>query len=306
MKNIGQYIDEFISYLSIEKKASHHTVINYGNDLNQFAAFLSEFTGQPVERLTVTAVGPLTMRNFLGQLQNSGQARATIARKLSALRSFYRYLLKMGIIEKNPLASVHTPRQEKRLPRILSEGEASRLVEAPSFPSRSFWRDRAILEVIYGCGLRVSELVALDLPDVDLKEGYLYIKGKGGKERVVPIGECALTALKNYIKSERPRLSACWENPSPAVFLNCRGGRLTDRAVRYLVGKYAGYSGLKEKVYPHMLRHSFATHMLDRGADLRTVQELLGHARLSTTQVYTHVSQEQLRRVYRRTHPRER
>lgn len=305
LTRLGACIDDFLHYLDIERKASPYTVASYRTDLSQFADFVAERKQLSAEAVSPVQVDHLLVRQFLAQLQQQGQSRSTIARKLAALRSFYRFLLKNRLVTDSPLKSVYTPRKELRLPRCLSEIDCARLVESPS-PQDSFpRRDRAILEVIYGCGLRIGELVKLDLGDLDFEAEILRVQGKGDKERIVPLGQAAAEALKAYLDLERPRIGAK-ERASRAVFLNHRGGRLGSRGIRNLLNKYAAAAGLREAVHPHMLRHSYATHLLDHGADLRVVQELLGHARLSTTQIYTHLSREQLRRVYQKSHPRER
>jgi integrase/recombinase XerC len=312
-------IDLFLTYLKTERGYSEHTLINYSADLSQFTQFIAPVLEKPVEAVRPGQITHLVIRQYLGHLQKLGRSRATVARKLAVLRTFYKFLLRQGLVERNPLERVSTPRQEKRLPGFLSEKEASRLVESPDPASLLGLRDLAILEVIYGCGLRVSELVGLNLIHLDLPGGYLRVQGKGGKERIVPMGRQAAEALEVYLTKGRPglrrrqkaalkesvndRSQLLWEQP---LFLNKHGTRLSDRGVRDLVKKYASRSGLDQAVYPHLLRHTFATHLLDRGADLRSVQELLGHARLSTTQIYTHVTKKQLHRVYRRSHPRER
>ncbi|NPV92060.1 MAG: tyrosine recombinase XerC [Firmicutes bacterium] len=303
---IEECIGEFLHYLKIEKNASPNTIINYSLDLDQFKQFLAEKKGIPVEDLIPQQVDHLVVRQFLALLQDEGRARTTIARKLAALRSFFRFLQRMKVIDRSPLKAVYTPKLESRLPRHLSESDCVRLIEAPSAQDSYPLRDKAILEVIYGCGLRISELVNLDLGDIDFEMGLVRVWGKGSKERIVPIGGPAMEALERYLAGERPRMGGKRSRPETAVFLNKSGGRLTDRGTRNLLKKYSNAAGLKESVHPHMLRHSYATHMLDHGADLRSVQELLGHSRLSTTQVYTHLSKEQLKRVYQTAHPRER
>lgn len=316
MKHLGQLIDDFLMYLKTGKNSSELTLVNYASDLGQLAEFLSELINQPVESIQPDQITHLSIRQYLGHLQFLGRSRATIARKMAAIRSFFKYLIRQGLISKSPVELVGTPKREKKLPGFLNATDAAKLVESPSENSLLGIRDRAILEVLYGAGLRVSELVGLNLGDVDLVNGYLRIMGKGNKERIVPLGSCASLALEEYAQTSRKVFiqrsrgkqasvanNSEWET---AVFLNRQGGRLSSRGVREIVKKYARQSGLSSEVHPHMLRHSFATHLLDGGADLRSVQELLGHARLSTTQVYTHITREQLRRVYKNSHPRER
>lgn len=306
MKHIDECIDDFLYYLNIERNASLLTITNYGSDLRQFVSFAADSRGIEARAVTPASIDHFLVRQFLAYLQGQGRSRSTIARKLASLRSFFRYLQRVKIIDKSPLKAVYTPKLEMRLPHFLSENDCTRLIESPSTQDSFPLRDRAILEVIYGCGLRISELVTLDTNSIDFESQLVRVWGKGRKERIVPLGSAAKSALSDYLALERPRLSGKNGKPSPAVFLNRMGGRLSDRGIRELIKKYSTAAGLKESVFPHMLRHSYATHMLDHGADLRSVQELLGHARLSTTQIYTHLSKEQLKRVYQRSHPRER
>jgi integrase/recombinase XerC len=247
-------------------------------------------------------VNHLAIRKHLAQLQLSGLKRSTIARKMASLRAFFRYLSREELITANPLAFVSTPKIEKRLPEVLSQDGAWALVQAPDINTPSGLRDRAILEVLYACGLRVSELVGLDIADADLTLGYVRVMGKGSKERVVPVGSYAVNALNMYLATGRHLLDK--SGSSPALFLNKSGGRLSARSIRNIVEKYVQMVSAQCKVSPHTLRHSFATHLLDGGADLRSVQELLGHVKMSTTQIYTHVSKERLLAVYEKSHPR--
>lgn len=282
---------EFMKYLSAERNLSEHTQRNYLSDLEQ----LIEYIGNR----NIRYIGNLEIRGYLSHLHGLGLKRSSIVRKLSAFRTFFRYLHREGYIDSNPAKIVATPKQEKALPSYLSVDDAFRLVEAPDGEETSSIRDRAILELFYSSGIRVGELVSLDEEDTNLSDGLIKVKGKGRKERIVPIGSKAIEALKRYI--ERKRIKVHGEN-NP-LFINRRGTRLTERSVRRIVLKYSR-EALKNPVSPHTLRHSFATHLLDAGADLRAIQELLGHRSLSTTQKYTHLGMDKLMEVYDKAHPR--
>jgi tyrosine recombinase XerC len=290
-----QLLDQFLRYQRVEKNASDHTVVNYQRDIMQFWQFLDDDT------LTVQDINRSMLRRYLSHLQQGGYARSSIARKLSSLRSFFRFLVAEGFCEQNPLQHLSTPKQERLLPNFLYQNDCFALLAAPD-SSILGQRDRAILELLYATGIRVSELVGLSMHDVDWRGGYLRVFGKGSKERIVPIGKMACQSLGEYLVSSRPKLL---RHPKEAAFfLNRLGGRLSDRSIRRLIDKYVEQAALKTHVSPHTLRHTFATHLLDNGADLRSVQELLGHTRVSTTQIYTHVTKERLKTVYRRAHPR--
>ena len=292
----------FLAYLRDQRSCSPSTVRAYRSDLNQFLEFL-EGHGGAARR--PESIDPLFVRAFLGHLHERQESRATTARKLACLRSFFRFLVREGIVEENPARVVRTPKLERKLPRLLAEEEVVRLIEAPDASTPKGKRDRAILEILYATGMRVGEMVALDLEDVDLSERTIRVLGKGGKQRRVLFGEKAREALLAYLGARRtaPGRGSRGDD-AEALFHNRRGGRLTDRSVRRILDARIRECALKHRISPHGLRHSFATHLLDRGADLRAIQELLGHASLSTTQRYTHVSTEQMLRVYRKAHPR--
>ncbi|NLY54208.1 MAG: tyrosine recombinase XerC [Firmicutes bacterium] len=292
-----ELLDRFLRYQRVEKNASVHTINNYQSDILQFIAFSSDHVQSP------TDIGRAELRRYLVYLQKEGYARSSIARKLSALRSFFRFLVRDEVCPSNPLDLLSTPKQGRQLPLFLQVSECLSLLEAPD-DSVLGKRDKALLEMLYATGIRVSELVGLSLHDVDYRQGYARVLGKGGKERIVPVGEPACQALECYIKDARPLLVNAKKPNEKALFLNKAGGRLSDRSVRRLMDKYVQKVALERDVSPHTLRHSFATHMLDNGADLRSVQELLGHASVSTTQLYTHVTRERLKAVYRQAHPR--
>lgn len=290
--DMQRYIDKFINYLKIEKNAAGHTITNYGKDLEAFAAFTGEKEPEEIDHLA--------LRRFLAQMRSSNFSKRTIARKLSSLRTFFKFLYREGLIKTNPVSAVSTPKLDRSLPVFLDTEKAVRLVQAPKDSTLSGLRDRAILETLYSTGIRVSELVGLDMPDIDFISGVIKVMGKGSRQRIVPIGEPALKAIRRYADGKPGEKVRDKE----AVFLNKSGRRLTDRSVRRVVDRHIKELSVAEKISPHSLRHSFATHLLDRGADLRSVQELLGHRNLSTTQIYTHVTMERLKSVYDKAHPR--
>ena len=292
-------IDRFLDNLRYQRNCSPATVIAYGHDLETFLAFLKE-SKLPAQASKIDA---LAARAWLARLHRDGLERSSVARKVSSLRSFFRYLVREGDIVESPMDRVSTPRFRRKLPRHLNVAEAAVVVESPDPDTALGLRDRALLELLYATGLRVSELCNLDLLDIDLQELILLALGKGNKERMVPFGFRARDALRDYL-AQRAKLRGKAGGDPDAVFLNYRGGRLTPRSVRRVLDTAIERTAVKHKISPHGLRHSFATHLLDAGADLRAIQELLGHASLSTTQRYTHVSTEQLREVYRKAHPR--
>jgi len=288
-------ISDFITYLTAERNASAHTLSSYERDLRQFSEFLKE------EEADWRSPHRLTVRSYLARLQDLGYARASIARKLSALRSFYRFLIREKIIGKNPMSSVSTPKAHRRLPGVLYPQEMEVFLETPDIKTPLGLRDKAILEVLYATGTRVSELVALNLASLERRRGEVRVWGKGSKERITLVGSKALQALDAYLAQGRPKLAWAGEQ---ALFVNRFGKRLSARSVGTMVAKYSRRCGINKGVTPHTLRHSFATAMLEGGADLRVVQELLGHVNLSTTQVYTHSSKTQAKKVYQKAHPR--
>lgn len=293
----------FERHLRDERGVSAHTRAAYGRDVASFAGFLSrEFLSRPPESVSAAEADVLAVRSYLAFLRSRGLSKTSVGRHLSALRTFFRFLAREGLAVGNPARAVATPRADRPLPRTLSVAEAAAVVEAGKDGEPGLTaRDRALLELLYATGLRVSELVGLDLPDVDLASRQLRTLGKGKKERIVPFGEKAAAALREYLR-ERPH-PATRKNVD-AIFLNGRGERLTDRSVRRILEKALRLAGVTRHASPHALRHSFATHLLAAGADLRSIQELLGHASLSTTQKYTHLDAERLIEVYRKSHPR--
>lgn len=295
-------IDEFISYLSVERGASPNTIDAYRRDL---ASYIEVLEGRGVSG--ADTVSREDVAAYVTRLRERGFAPSSVERKLAAVKSFHKFLVRDGRTENHPSASVPLPKVPERLPDVISIEDAERLLSQPFPDGPAGMRDRAIIETLYGCGLRVSELTGLDIVDVDLEEGFMRVLGKGGKEREVPVAGAASRAISEYLRHGRPYLKAKGRtrraDPS-ALFVNAHGGRLTRQSIFGIVRRYAGRVGLD--VHPHTLRHSYATHMLEGGADLRVLQEILGHADISTTQVYTHVDRHHIREEYLSTHPRAR
>ncbi len=290
-------IAKFNQYLKGEKNVSPHTLKSYSADLNDFLNFLKK---EKIP-LKVKYIDHLTIRRFLASLQRRELSHTTMARKLATLRSFFRFLCREEYLEINPVLGTRTPKIAKKLPKFLALSEVFSLLETPDEKRILGLRDRAILELLYATGMRVSELVGLNVNDVDLLGGVTKVWGKGGKERLAPFGTEATRALHNYLRRRETLHPGEGER---GLFLNKSGARISARSIRRLLDKYIKKASLSQKISPHTLRHSFATHLLDAGADLRSIQELLGHASLSTTQVYTHLTTERLKRVYDKTHPR--
>ncbi|MGA2774499.1 MAG: tyrosine recombinase XerC [Candidatus Omnitrophota bacterium] len=285
-----KYIGKFIRYLEIEKNYSPHTILNYKLDLEDFSKFLSPGDIQKVDYLL--------LRKYLAVLKEKNLSARSVGRRLSALRSFFKFLTREGYLKNNPILMLLSPKLDKHLPQFLTEEEVVKLIEsafAHGAADERGLRDRAILETFYSTGMRISELVSLSAEDIDFIGGTLKAFGKGRKERLVPIGDVAMNAIKKYLDTRKKE--------DRALFLNKNGKRLTTRGVRNIVDKYIHLAGIRQGISPHTLRHSFATHILNRGADLRTVQELLGHANLSTTQIYTHLTTAKLKSVYDKAHP---
>lgn len=290
-------LDRFRKYLLVERNCSKYTVRNYLHDLTKFFSFLLLKKVSSLEE-----VDKALLRDYLQWLEDTGIVRASIVRNLSALRSFFRYLVQLGSLSYNPLISFSRPKLEKRLPSFMNLGEMKKLLDAADSSSPSGLRDRAILELLYAAGIRISELAGLDLDHLNFECREIRVWGKGSKERIALLGIPAMKSLENYIANGRPSLLK--GKTSKALFLNKSGGRLSMRYIQELVKKQAIKAGVSKRVHPHLFRHTFATHLLDGGADLRAVQELLGHASLSSTQIYTHVSQSHARKVYLSAHPR--
>ena len=295
---------DFLAYLEFERGPSRNTLDAYRSDLLQFGRFLEK------RRVSALDASGAEVSDFLAELANgSGRdpsaraaSPATIHRKTACLRSFYRHLRREGVRESDPTAALTTPRRGQRLPHVLTRGEVKALLEQPEGTEPSALRDRALLEVMYACGLRASEAIAVELADIDLEGQVLRARGKGSKERLIPVGRAATSALRDYLERGRPRLVRDPEEPH--VFLNFRGGGLTRQGLYKIVQRHARAARLADRMSPHTLRHTFATHLLAGGCDLRSVQEMLGHADVATTQLYTHLSSERLKDVYFRAHPR--
>lgn len=294
-----KHVQYFLDYLQIEKNSSVYTIKTYQKDIEQFMAFMRQ---QSINRFAAVSYG--TVRVYLSNLHEKKYARKTISRKLSGLRSLYRFLQREGYVEANPFAMASLPKKEQRLPQFFYEEELQQLFNVNDITTPLGQRNQAILELLYAAGLRVSECCGLGIHDIDFTVGTVLVSGKGRKERYTPVGKFALDALQTYINNGRKQLLAKAENSTDALFLNYRGGQLSMRSVRNILNGMMEKATLNLHISPHMLRHTFATHLLNNGADLRTVQELLGHSHLSSTQIYTHVTKEKLRKVYTNHHPR--
>ena len=292
---------DFLAYLELERGLSRNTLEAYRNDLQQYGEFLQRRGLDPL------AVVPVDLASFVSELADGREDRpavapATLQRKIACLRSFYRHLRRDGILDHDPTSELRAPRSRQRLPKVLSRDEVGRLLQQPRGSSPGAVRDRALLETMYACGLRASEAIGLEVSDVDLEAGILRARGKGSKERIVPIGTKAVESLNEYLDKARPRLIG--DRDQPRLFVNLRGGGLSRQGLYKIVQGHARSAGLDGRMSPHTLRHTFATHLLAGGCDLRSLQEMLGHADIGTTQVYTHLSAERLRDVYFDAHPR--
>ncbi|MFF5993304.1 tyrosine recombinase XerC [Lysinibacillus sp. KU-BSD001] len=297
LNNPQQALSQFIKYVQLERNFSVHTVREYEADIQQFLAFLKQ---EGV--MSLAEVEYLHARLYVTKLYDDNMARTTISRKISSVRSFFRYLNREVDLDDAPFRSLYHPKKEERLPSFFYEEELQQLFLASSGDDEKSIRNMAILELLYATGIRVSECVSIELNQLDFYYSILRVMGKGRKERIVPFGQYAHNALLRYINEVRPKLMKTKEHQR--LFVNMRGGELTARGVRHILSEMMEEASLHSKIYPHMLRHTFATHLLNNGADLRTVQELLGHAHLSSTQVYTHVTKEHLRNTYMNAHPR--
>jgi len=300
----NENLDQFLQHLKYERNVSAHTLRNYASDLDQFKEYL--FKIEKRSDISVKEIDRLTIREWMAGLHNDHK-KTSIARKLASLRTFFQFLVREGVVETNPAKLVATPRIERKLPNHLSMEDAVRFIETPDTNTDLGRRDRAIVEFLYATGIRVGELVNINLRDIDFREKLVRVTGKRKKQRIVPFGEPALQALMHYLEETRPVfLNNCpaAQRDNNAVFLNYQGTRITTRSVGRMIDKYIKQCADIHNISPHSLRHSFATHLLDSGADLRDIQELLGHARLSTTQIYTQVSMEKMIEVYDRAHPK--
>jgi len=290
-------LDEYLHYLTVEKGASRNTLEAYGRDLNAFTGYMQGLGITDLRRVTSDHV-----LAFLGERRRQGLSPVSVNRTLAALRGFYKYLLREGKMDSNPLSNIQLAKVWMHLPDVLSREEMSRLVCAPGSESAAAIRDTAMLELLYASGIRVSELVSLKTNDLNWQAGYLVARGKGQKERIVPVGRAALASLRTYVEDVRPIFQK--GRHTAILFLNRSGAGLTRQGLWKIVKKYALKTGLVKKVYPHTFRHSFATHLLEGGADLRSVQVMLGHADIATTEIYTHVTRERLKDIHRKYHPR--
>lgn len=294
---MDKLIERFVHYLAVERGLALNTLESYQRDLMAYASFLS--------RNSITDPNQTRRANiiaFLAELQRKGRATATISRNLASMRAFYGFLLRDGLIDTDPTTNLESPKIDKRLPKVLSVGEVESLLESPDCGTVAGIRDKAMLELLYATGIRVSELVSLNLTDVNLNMGFLKCYGKGSKERIIPLGSVSLKAVSEYVMRSRVKLLRDREEES--LFLNHHGQRLSRQGFWKIIKKYATAAVIDKEITPHTLRHSFATHLLENGADLRSVQEMLGHADISTTQIYTHLTKSRLKEVYAKTHPR--
>jgi integrase/recombinase XerC len=313
-KNFSPLVKQFLDYLKLERHFSDYTVKSYGADLIQFGQFLSGEIGSTAQSQSFPSdmslddrqlkTEPLTIREFLAYLYGQNYTKSTTARKLATLRSFYKFLIRRGAVSVNPLSTIRTPKQEKRLPKTLDLEQVQKLLDAPGDADLLSSRDKAMLEILYSSGIRVSELVELEMQDLDLQEGVLRVKGKGRKDRLTPIGSQAIKAIQRYFDLRQQDGRCQQSSHQTRVFLNKHGEPLSTRSVRRKLDKYLVQAGLDPGISPHTLRHSFATHLLNNGADLRSVQELLGHQSLSTTQIYTHLTTSRMKEAYDAAHPR--
>ncbi len=298
-----QVIDNFLNYLTVEKGFSKNTILAYRNDLNQLADFAEEEVTKQGITPSWDKLSRQEMLSYLLSLTERGYVPTTKARKVAAAKSFFSFMMAEGIIKANPIEDVRSPKIGKSLPKVISYSQAMLLLEQPNKrPPLEARRDKAMLELLYASGMRVSELVSLNVGDIDLEDGSVRCFGKGNKERLIPIAPRAASTVKEYLHEARPHL--IHDTDEAALFVNLRGERLTRQGLWQILKGYAKSANMEADVTPHTLRHSFATHMLSGGADLRHVQELLGHANISTTQIYTHLTSEHIRRTYERSHPR--
>ncbi|WP_177503883.1 site-specific tyrosine recombinase XerD [Anaerosinus sp.] len=291
------YVNAFINYLAIERGLAKNTLESYGRDLKQFQNYMNDLNLEVEKDSNENMI-----QEYLKSLQTKGRAVSTISRNIAAIKAFYQYLVKENYLENDPSQSLDTPKVEKKLPKILSVHEVEELLKQPEIKSSGGLRDKAMLELLYATGIRVSELIALNISDINLDMGYVKCYGKGSKNRIVPLGSIAVKAVHDYIIKGRMKVVRTYDEP--ALFINHHGGRLTRQGFWKIIKKYAQEAGITKDITPHTLRHSFATHLLENGADLRSVQEMLGHADISTTQLYTQIVKNPLKEVYDKSHPR--
>ncbi|QNQ80491.1 site-specific tyrosine recombinase XerD [Lactobacillus sp. PV034] len=298
MTTLQDNLADYLRYAQVERGLSDNTIASYRQDLNEYLNFLL------LEQQSIWEVDAVEVDLFLGKLRDQGKATSSISRMVSSLRKFYQWLLRQDLIERDPLVKVDAPKQEKRLPLALSEAEVDQLLAQPQVEKSGGLRDRAILETLYATGMRVSELINLKMSDLHQELKLIKVLGKGSKERLIPISDVALSWIDEYDKQVRQKQLLKSKSFTDIIFLNQRGGKLSRQAVWQLLKKYCQTAGITKNVTPHTLRHTFATHLLENGADLRVVQELLGHSDIATTQIYTNLTQKHIMEVYRKTHPR--
>ncbi|OPY63464.1 MAG: Tyrosine recombinase XerD [Pelotomaculum sp. PtaU1.Bin065] len=292
-----ELLDEYIYHLAVERGLAENTLVSYRLDLNGYLEFCRKRGLKSLEQVDKNVI-----MSYLFQLQLEGRSPATISRRLAAARSFYKYLVSEDILQKDPTADLEFPKLAQKLPKVLTVEEVDTLLGQPSISEPAGIRDKAMLELLYATGIRVSELVSLNLEHINLESGFIRCFGKGSKERIIPVGDVAARFLKEYLSRGRSKLTKAG-NP-PALFVNQHGRRLTRQGFWKIIKKYALKANIKKEITPHTFRHSFATHLLENGADLRSVQEMLGHADISTTQIYTHLTKQRMKEVYNRSHPR--
>ncbi|MFP8488465.1 tyrosine recombinase XerC [Gracilimonas sp. Q87] len=304
-RHMKALIDKYLKYLAVEKNASKHTITSYRHDLETFLIFTAGVEDTDPEKVDLSSITRLSIRLWLGDLSEKGMAKSTIARKVAALRSFFKYCFKRGHIEKNPAHLLVVPKKDKSLPKTATVEDIKRMMDAVNTETTRGLQNRAILELFYGTGMRLSELTGLNRTDIDLKQNQVIVKGKGNKQRIIPLGKTVSDVLKEFIE-KRPELygNRTDADAKRALFIAASGQRMYDRAVGLIVEKYFKKTSEVTQKSPHVLRHSFATHMLDNGADIRIIKEFLGHANLAATQVYTHTSIDRLKNVYEQAHPR--
>ena len=298
MKDARFGLEDYMHFLKVERQLSDNTITSYRRDLHEYITYL-EKTGYA----SIDGIDRSVILNHLQRLKDSGKSSRTVSRHISSIRSFHQFLLREKVATQDPTVHLELPKLEQKLPRVLSVDEVDTLISIPDCSKPQGVRDQALLEILYGTGMRVSELIGLNLEDIHISMGFVRVFGKGGKERIIPLGGGAITACKRYIEEVRPLFTAKQKGVE-ALFVNMRGTRLTRQGCWKLLKAHALQAGIQKELTPHILRHSFATHLIENGADLRAVQEMLGHSDISTTQIYTHVSRSRLKEVYVKFHPR--
>ncbi len=298
-------IDKYLKYLAVEKNSSPHTITSYNTDLSSFLEFCAEQDQMEIEKVSIHSIERLTIRLWLGELSEQGLAKSSIARKVAALRSFFKYCFKRGHVEKNPAHLLVVPKKDRTLPKTVNSADIERMMDSVNTDTPSGRQDKAILELFYSTGIRLSELINLNLPQVDFRNNQINVTGKGNKQRIIPLGKKAIDALKNHLETKEKLFGSQTDtDATKALFHAAHGQRMYARNAQRIVEKYLTKTSEVTQKSPHVLRHSFATHMLDNGADIRIIKEFLGHANLAATQIYTHTSVERLKNVYENAHPR--